>query len=141
VSDKNRPRVQAATRFFARPESFTLECPRCGQIYQIRYGQRQACWDPTISTFKCTNKTGCDKVYIIGLVAWPVSPRAWIKSIPRDQVPHPRQLAQLRKEGGGWWMPDRERQRYEPITESNLTLEPDRPERDDNAEETDPPDD
>lgn len=130
----NRPRLEKATRFFARPESFTLECPACGLVYQIRMGVKQQCWDHTTSLFSCTAKGGCNKVYVIGLVAWPVSPRAWIKGQPRDQVPHVRQLAQLRKEGGGWWLPDEERQRYETVHESNLTTEQDRPKTEDEDE-------
>ena len=130
----NRPRLAKATRYFARPESYTHECPHCGLVYQIRLGRNDSFWDHTTSLFKCTAKGGCQKVYVMGLVAWPVSSRAWIKSIPRDQVPHPRQLAQLRKEGGGWWMPDEEKQRYHPIHESNLTTEPERPEPEDEDE-------
>lgn len=131
----NRPRIQAATRFFARPESFTLECPRCGLVYQIRMGTKAEHWDHTTSQFKCTNKGGCGIVYLIGLLAWPVSPRAWIKGAPRDQVPNVRQLAQLRKEGGGWWLADTDKQRYEIVHESNLTTEPQRPGTDEDDDE------
>lgn len=133
----NRPRIEKSTRFFARPESFTLECPRCGQVYRIQVGKKAACWDPTTSLFRCTGKQGCNKVYLIGLLAWPVSPRAWIKGVPRDQVPHPRQLAQMRSEGGGWWLPDDAIQRYARVDESNITLEPTRSgEEDDDESET-----
>jgi len=132
----NSPRLHAATRFFARPESFTLECPRCGQCYCVRMNEKVAYWDPTTSLFKCTGHQGCGKVYVLGLVAWPVSPRAWIRSIPRDQVPNVRQLAQLRKEGGGWWLPDAARQRFEIVHESNLTTEPERHQEEDDDEES-----
>ena len=128
-----RQRLTRAIRFFARPESFTLECPRCGKVYQIRMGRDQAYWDQSTSRFTCNAKGGCEKTYLLGLVAWPVSPRAYPATTPRDQVPNERQLAQLRSEGGGWWMPDSEKQRYSKVEESNLTLEEERP--DDNSDD------
>jgi hypothetical protein len=133
-----RAATERATRFFARPESFTLECPRCGTVYRVKVGIKSTHWDPTTSLFKCTAKVGCGKVYLIGLLAWPVSPRAWIKGVPRDQVPHPRQLAQMRKEGGGWWLPDDDRKRFTRVDESNLTLEPERPEKDEDDDDDHP---
>lgn len=132
-----RARLQAATRFFARAVSFDLECPHCGDVYQIRAGKarqrsvKDPNWDPYTGRFTCTNKD-CQRVYIIGLVAWPViAARHVASATPADQVPHPRQLAQLRREGGGWWMPDPEGQRYARPHETNLTAEEERPDHDD----------
>lgn len=134
----NRPRIAKATRFFARLHSFDLECPHCGDVYQIRTGAiRKASlkespnWDPWTGRFTCTNKR-CGKVYVLGILAWPIirAPRV-ASSTPADQVPSPRQLAALRKEGGGFWMPDEEGQRYPRPHETNLTTEPERPENDD----------
>jgi hypothetical protein len=99
-------------------------------VYRVQVGKRQAFFDPTTSLFRCTH-VNCLKVYVIGIVAWPVSPRAWIKGVPRDQVPHPRQLVQMRREGGGWWLADEDQQRYERVDESNLTIEPERPDQTD----------
>jgi hypothetical protein len=135
-----RPRLQKATRFFARPEAFTLECPHCGQIYRIGRHQKQPCWDPTMARFTCSNALGCGKRYIIGIVAWPIRPGlSKTGGIPRDQVPYPRQLAQLRAEGGGWWLTEEDQQRTHPIHETNLTPEPDRPDRDDDDDELEEP--
>ena len=124
----NRPRLQASVRFFARPESFTLECPRCGQVHRIRKGRPTSCWNPDTARFTCINMK-CRKTYVIGLLAWPVSVggRNTATTTPRDQIPTPRQLAQLRKEGGGWWLPESERQRFSVVEEANLTLEQERP--------------
>lgn len=135
MSEHLRRYIEKATRFFARPESFTLECPRCGLVYRVQVGKKATHWDPTTSLFRCTAKSGCNKVYLIGLLAWPVSPRAWIRGMPKDQVPHPRQLAQMRREGGGWWLPDEEQQRYSRVDESNIALEPERPQQEDDDDD------
>lgn len=128
-----RPRLQKATRFFARPQRFTLECPHCGLVYICNSNapKQAAHWERNTSTFRCLGETGCERAYLIGIVAWPVSSRAHIKGKPRDQVPGPRELAQLRAEGGGWWMPDSEKQRYQVVHESNITTEMERPEKED----------
>lgn len=131
-----RPRIQAATRFFARLLSFDLECPHCGSVYTIRTGfsrrlaKAQPFWDPWTGRFSCTNKM-CARVYVLGILAWPIAaaPRVATQT-PSDQVPHPRQLAQMRAEGGGWWMPEKEAITLRRPQETNLTTEPDRPEED-----------
>lgn len=125
-------RLQRATRFFARLVSFDIECPHCGTIYQVRYvGRRRrnplgaAQWDPWTARLQCGT---CRRSYVLGVVAWPI--RRGINTAnapPRDQVPSPRQLAQLRAEGGGWWMPDEEGQTELRPTETNLTTEEERP--------------
>lgn len=131
-----RPKIQKATRFFARPESFTLECPHCGRVYQIRMGPTTRIWDPRTSRFSCLGKAGCQKTYLIGILAWPIGPVAGVASqTPTDQVPHPRQLAQLRKEGGGWWLPDEEMIREKRPSDTNITLEEDRPDDQDEDED------
>lgn len=127
-----------ATRFFARPLSFDLECPRCGDVYQIRLGQLRGRgrkegshhpnWDPLTSRFQCTNK-GCGRVYVIGLVAWSITGAGSASQPPEDAVPGPRQLAQMRREGGGWWM--EEGQRFRRPHTTNLTTEEDRPVQED----------
>lgn len=130
-----RPQLVASTRFFARPESFTLECPHCGTIYRIQRMQNQAHWEKHTSRFRCTGKDGCGRVYLIGILAWPIAGAGKAASqTPADQVPHPRQLAQMRKEGGGWWLPDAEAQSIARPDTTNLTLEEERP---DDAEDED----
>ncbi len=130
-----RQRLQRATRFFARLGSFDLECPHCGTVYKIRVKgdtpDRPQNWDPKTARFKCTVPT-CTRTYVLGIVAWPIvaAPRV-ASQTPEDQVPHPRELAQLRKEGGGWWLADEAAQRYPRPQETNLTTEPERPDRDD----------
>jgi len=134
----NRPRIRRATRFFARPESFTLECPHCGKVYRIRAGRLYTYWDARTSRFSCTAKHGCDRIYIIGILAWPVVAATRVASqTPEDQVPHPRHLAELRKEGGGWWLGDEEGITEKRPTETNLTLEEDRPEPEEDEDDQD----
>lgn len=137
MSTDNRQRVAKATRFFARLHAFDLECPHCGDVYQIRVGEARVKsqkaspnWDPWTGRFTCTNNR-CGKRYVLGILAWPIvaAPRV-ASSTPADQVPSPRQLAGLRKEGGGFWMPDAEGQRYPRPYETNLTTEPERPDND-----------
>jgi hypothetical protein len=135
MTDKDRQRLLRATRFWARPESFSLECPRCGKVYQIRIGVNVSHWDPRTSRFICRGKGGCNKTYLIGLVAWPVLPSSGGGTAPRDQVPNERQLSQFRAEGGGWWLPDEAAQRYKRTDTSNITMEEERPERDEDEEE------
>lgn len=125
-----RQRLARATRFFARVGSFDLECPHCGKVYVLRgtdarLQRHLSTWDPTTARFTCT--AGCHRVYIIGIVAWPVGKGIAEAGTPRDQVPTPRQLAALRKEGGGWWLADEAKQRYAIPDETNLTTEEDRP--------------
>lgn len=132
-----RQRLTRATRFFARLERATLECPRCGHVYTITTRQPSANWDPATARFTCTNKTPqCARVYVLGVVAWPIAAVPHVASAtPRDQVPHERQLAQLRREGGGWWLAPEAAQRRPRPDETNLTLEETRPDHDDDDEE------
>lgn len=132
-----RQRIEKATRFFARLVSFDLECPHCGDVYSVRGGTARkkgtgsrdydANWDPMTGRFKCTNKL-CGRVYLLGMLAWPIIRAPHVASAtPEDQVPSPRQLAQMRREGGGWWLQDGEGQRYKRPHETNLTTEEERP--------------
>lgn len=88
-------------------------------------------WDPWTARFTCTNAQ-CTRQYVLGLLAWPIIPASRVASAPpADQVPGPRQLAQLRREGGGWWLPDDAGQRYVRPHETNLTTEEERPDDED----------
>lgn len=132
-----RKRLQAATRFFARPVSFDAECPHCGTVYTVRanseHGKRN--WDPWTARFECTTK-GCARTYVVGMLFWPVSSAPGVASMPpRDQVPNHRQIIQLRKEGGGWWMADYEALRLKRTETTNLTTDEERPEEDDDADD------
>lgn len=132
-----RRRIERSTRFFARLVSFDVECPHCGDVYSVRLGaarkrtgrkQADPNWDPWTARFTCTNKR-CQKKYVLGILAWPVLAAPHVASMPpKDQIPHPRQLAGLRREGGGWWLPDEDAQRYPQPHETNLTMESERPE-------------
>lgn len=129
----NRQRIQKATRFFARPVTFDLECPACGEVYKIRQAgsssQRRTAegvYDWTTSRFTCRR---CEKAYVIGLLAWPIGPAPNVASAtPRDQVPNLRQLAGLRKEGQGFWLPEQEKITRAVPDETNLTGETNRKE-------------
>lgn len=134
-----RTRLRAAQRFFARLVSFDLECPRCGTVYTVRSnsdaGRRN--WDPTTARFECTTKD-CGRWYVLGILAWPVTPAPHVASgPPKDQVPSPRQLGQLRKEGGGWWMAEEEGIREVIPSETNVTTEEQREGAHDDDEEDD----
>ena len=137
-----RPRLAKATRFFARLQSFDMECPACGKVFIIRKEtnlprQRRgiAPWDPTTARFRCA---GCERPYILGIVAWPIAKVPHVgTATPRDQVPHPRQLAELRREGAGWWMADSDAQRRPRPDETNLSAELDRPQAQEDREDTD----
>lgn len=130
-----RQRIQRSTRFFARPLSFDLECPRCGRVYQIRMRESSDNWDPTTSRFRCT-EPNCLKVYVIGLLAWPISSAVRKKDLatPEDQVPGPRELAQLRREGGGYWLADEAAQKHGRPHTTNLTTDT-RPVRSDDPDD------
>lgn len=130
-----RERLHRATRFFARVESCTLECPHCGLIYQIRLGVNTSCWNRKTARFTCSGKDGCRKTYLLGIVAWPIIAGPHVASqTPEDQVPHPRQLAQLRKEGSGWWLDEQDGIKFRRPQETNLTLEEDRPDDQDDED-------
>src|SRR5262245_55706957 len=108
-----------------------MECPRCGTVYRFSDrvqdpGASWAVFDPLTARFTCTRKD-CARTYVIGLVAWPVVSAPYVASQPPDdQTPDIRELAQLRREGGGWWMPDAYGQRWKRPLETNVTPEEDR---------------
>lgn len=106
------PRELGAQRFFARVERFTLECPHCGMVHSS-----VDAYDPRTARWKCH---GCDWTYVIGLLAWPAPRGLGAGRTPDDQIPGPRELAQLRADGGGFWMPEHLRQRGT-MDMSNLT--------------------
>lgn len=110
------PRELGATRFFARLIAFDLECPRCGKVFRVRRMNRnklsavaldesEHTWNPTTGRFACTGKDGCQKEFVLGLLAWDPPRGARAGALPTDQVPTHRQLAELRADGQGHWMP------------------------------------
>jgi rubredoxin len=128
------PDLVGAQRFFARVRSFDLECPHCGLVYRIRKDTRPNVWNPRTARFCCLDRDagGCQRSYVIGVLAWPVEiGGGHMGNVPpADQVPGPRQLAQLRQEAGGWWLTDEYRHRGRPNV-TNLTGELDRPPEED----------
>lgn len=131
MSQDLRHALTLATRFFARLKTFDLECPHCGTVYQITTQKRDTNWDPMTARFHCTLKS-CARHYVLGILAWPISGggAGIATTTPEDQVPGPRELAQLRREGGGWWMPEEVAQRFKRPHTTNLTTEEDRPDDD-----------
>lgn len=127
-----RPRVERATRFFARLRSFDLECPHCGQVYSVTDRKPTSNYDPRTGRFHC-NRKDCNRRYILGVLAWPITAGGG-SATPEDQVPSPRQLVQMRREGGGWWLADQDAQKWKRPIETNLTLEEDRPDDQDEDE-------
>lgn len=138
------PRELGATRFFARLISFDLECPRCGKVFTIRRLNRHKLatvvldeaahtWNPFSARFTCTGKDGCQKIYVLGLLAWEPPKGARSGALPADQVPLMRQLAELRTDGQGHWMPNDNRGRMDT---SNLAITEERPDgHDDDRDE------
>lgn len=137
------PRELGATRFFARLISFDLECPRCGKVFRVRRLNRhkmsavaldesEHTWNPTTARFVCTGKDGCQKEYTLGLLAWDPSRGAKSAALPLDQVPTYRQMAQMRQDGQGYWMPHQGTGRR---STSNITNEAERPEGHDDGED------
>lgn len=134
------PRELGATRFFARLIAFDLECPRCGKVFRVRRLNRtklatvaldeaQHTWNPTTARFTCTGKDGCQKQYVLGMLAWD-APKGGRGAIPFDQVPTHRQLSDLRADGQGHWMPNQTPGRMD---SSNIAITDERPEDHDDA--------
>lgn len=118
----------SVTRFFARSTSGWIECPRCGKLlyYQsLRHVAHPstARWDPRTSRLKCPE---CGLVGVIGTIFWPVQVGGsnLKRTTPQDQVPHERELAQMRAmggEGAGWWMPDAQAVKSYRAEHTNIT--------------------
>jgi len=107
------PRELGATRFFARIVGADLECPHCGKVYRLRAANDRrlstrvrSIWDPRTSTFTCASKAGCQRKFVLGVLAWDKPRGITGGAVPADQVPNMRQLAELRADGDGWWMPE-----------------------------------
>lgn len=137
------PRELGATRFFARLIAFDLECPRCGKVFQVRRLNRHKLaavaldeaahtWNPTTARFACTGKDGCQKVFVLGMLAWEPSLGAKAGALPTDQVPTYRQLPELRQQGQGQWMPHENRGR---MSTSNLAITTERGEDHEDGED------
>lgn len=138
------PRDFGATRFFARIHAVDLECPRCGKVMLLRPPKRGRLrryqptpghtWEPHTQRLHCHDGTGCGKVYRLGVLAWDPPRGVGAHSPAEDTVPHPRELAQLREEGAGWWMPEGSAGAGR-MDMTNYAATPERPDRD---EEEDP---
>ena len=126
------PKIIGAQRFFSRIRTLDIECPHCGLVYIIRADHRTDAWNPRTSVFWCNRRDGCERKYTLGVLAWPKGHghAKGANTPPPDQVPGPRQLAQMRDEGSGWWLPDEYRHKGRPDP-TNLTGEPDRPDPED----------
>lgn len=107
-----RPRGE---RFFAHFTAGELECPACGWVTVIRQDTAPTTWDWRTSVLRCP---ACSRRYILGVIAWSVLPGSHTKTLPMDQVPDPKQAAQLRKRLGGFH-PD-ERKAHNRPEETNL---------------------
>ncbi len=97
-----------ATRFFARVQSFTAECPHCGAVAAVRAANQHGSTTPAIYDARTARWTcrDCGRTFVIGLLAWPCPRGDGAQAPPDDQIPGPRQLAQLRSDGGSYWMPE-----------------------------------
>ena len=137
------PAPPESTRFFARVESSWLACPRCGLVMYFSTTAHRAIncrWDPRTARLKCgysaskglevaAEGRGCGLTFAVGLLLWPVAKRPGLpNTIPLDQVPVERELAQMRAmegigrgSGAGHWMTEPRKGWREPHT--NVTTE------------------
>lgn len=120
------PALPENQRFFARIDSFTCECPRCGHIIHARFDrpasevrrdqaalkrpagtrgdrgvtglQRHLTYNPLTSRLHCPQ---CHRVFGIGLLAYPVAPRSTARQ-PEDSKPTYQQLLEIRRLAGGF---------------------------------------
>lgn len=124
------PALPDNQRFFARVDSFTCECPRCGQIIQARYDRavhmvrrqqaqqkrptgsrggsghmggegKRLTYNPLTSRLQCPS---CRRTFGIGLLAYPVDARATARQ-PEDSKPTYQQLLEIRRLAGGFLVP------------------------------------
>lgn len=119
-----RPLTVPATRFFARVDRFTCECPACGFVIAVglqeapglaRRAQtrrltgrkgvrvtpkkaRQQVWNPLTSRVSCSK---CGRTWAVGLVLYPVAERV-ISRQPLDTKPTWRQLLDIRQRAQGF---------------------------------------
>src|SRR5262245_54692574 len=114
------PEVPAAppnSRFFARIDRFTCECPSCGFIIiaqldssghksrsdeaaRVRRRPRRArdvTYNALTQRLACPR---CRKVYQAGLILYPVVERSKKALVPSDAQPDPRQLLAIRQQSG-----------------------------------------
>jgi len=109
-------------RFFARVDRFTCECPRCGQIIQAHFDRnisrvrqdearkktptsrssrgegKRLTYNPLSSRLTCTQ---CRRTFGVGLLLYPVEPRATGRQ-PPDTRPTSDQLLEIRRLSGGF---------------------------------------
>ena len=116
-----------ADRFFARVQAFTAECPHCGAVSAVRAANQHgstapAIYDPRTARWTCRE---CGRTYVVGLLAWPCPRGQGAQAPPDDQIPGPRQLPQLRADGGSYWLPE-ELKTTGRMDVSNLTGEEER---------------
>jgi uncharacterized C2H2 Zn-finger protein len=118
------PTVPPSSRFFARIDRFTCECPSCGLVIvaqldatrhrsrddetnRVRRRPRRArevTYNALTQRLACPR---CRKVYQIGLMAYPVVPRSKKAVEPSDTIPSPRQFLAIRQQAGvGFWAID-----------------------------------
>lgn len=91
------------SRFHARVTSAWLECPACGTLIIIGHRDRQSKGvDRRTSTIECGG-AGCGRKYVYGLILYSLKPGPGPRTLPRDQVPSTKRLAELRNRVGGEW--------------------------------------
>lgn len=97
--------MPTTTRFFARVTGAHLECPHCGTVHSFGNGRSKrgnpGTWDPRLCRFTCHH---CQRSVVIGLCAWSLRTGKIQRARPADQIPDPRQAAELRRLVGGFWL-------------------------------------
>lgn len=111
-SQKAPPRIlapPAGRRTFAHVLTLDLACPHCGTVYGAPYGRPKSAahharhrspvygYNPVTGRFTCRT---CERVYLVGVLFWRVSPRA---KRPADTVPTSPEAVALRRQLEGTW--------------------------------------
>ena len=137
------PKMPPATRFFARLDRFSCECPACGKViytgrgitgqprrleavYKARANAAgklrnrsvwKLQWNPITQRLVCPY---CTTPFTAGLVLYTVPPGAY-RSLtpPPDTIPTPHQRAELRRLAGGYFGKDPHKQ----TAEVNLVID------------------
>jgi hypothetical protein len=133
--------LPAASRFFARIDRFECECPSCGQIilssrqargYDLdrlkspseqraaakllpqNRSVRRLIYNPLTQRLKCPH---CNTSYTVGLLLYPLHHGGRYRPVqPPDTIPSRREMAELRRYAGGWWL-NQQRKQDDPVNQ------------------------
>lgn len=115
----DHPELGESIRFFARLSAFDCECPYCGRLLMVGRGKPDnKRYNRVTSIVTCADRAGdethevvrgCGRKFLLGIIAWPLKSGPTperpgpLDPRPPDQVPSPRQLAEIRQYARGIW--------------------------------------